>query len=127
MGEAILKDRNPRDSIPHIKQVSRGHNLIVKGEPFLMLPAELHNSSFSCPEFMEQVWPVLKDSNVNTILANVTWEDIEPFEGDFDFKRLDQGVLDARNRGFHLVLLWFGAFKNGEHAQSQTRRYWADK
>ncbi|KAH7095297.1 glycoside hydrolase superfamily [Paraphoma chrysanthemicola] len=100
--------------IPHLKRLSRGHHLIVHGEPFLMLPAELHNSSFSCPNFMQQVWPKLKDSNINTVLANVSWEDIEPQEGHFDFTRLDQLLHDARANQLYLVLLWFGAFKNGK-------------
>lgn len=115
MGEALLENRSYHDGIPHVKRVARGHNLIVKGKPFLMLPAELHNSSFSCPDFMEGIWPLLQDSSVNTILANVSWEDIEPVEGQFDFRRLDQGILNARERGFHLILLWFGAFKNGRY------------
>lgn len=114
MDEAVPHNATTEHQHPHIKQVARGHNLIVKGKPFLMLPAELHNSSFSCPEFMESVWSVLKDSNVNTVLANVAWEDIEPVEGQFDFTRLDRGLQDARKHGFHLVLLWFGAFKNGK-------------
>ncbi|OAL57457.1 glycoside hydrolase [Pyrenochaeta sp. DS3sAY3a] len=114
MGEAIGTDRACPPQIPHIKRVARGHNLIVKDEPFLMLPAELHNSSFSCLEFMKDVWPKLKDSSVNTVLVNVTWEDIEPIEGRFDFAHLNEGILDARKHGFHLVLLWFGAFKNGK-------------
>ena len=70
---------------------------------------------------MKNVWPVLKDSNVNTVLANVTWEDIEPEEGTFDFTRLDQGILDARRHGLHLVLLWFGAFKNGTTSRSAPK------
>ncbi|KAH6625212.1 glycoside hydrolase superfamily [Boeremia exigua] len=114
MGDAIPTDIILRHEVPHIRRAARGHSLIVKGEPFLMLPAELHNSSFSSHEFMEQVWPVLKDSSVNTILANVTWESIEPVEGHFDFAHLDQSILNAREHGFHLVLLWFGAFKNGK-------------
>ncbi|KAH6612993.1 glycoside hydrolase superfamily [Boeremia exigua] len=114
MGEVNPYNTMNGRQTPYIQQVAKGHNLIVNGKPFLMLPAELHNSSFSCPEFMKNIWPVLKDSNVNTVLANVSWEDIEPAEGILDFKRLDQGIRDARQRGFRLVLLWFGAFKNGK-------------
>jgi beta-galactosidase GanA len=99
--------------VPSLRDTTRGHQLIVHGKPFLLLPAELQNSSFSCPEFMQQVWPKLKESSVNTVLASVSWEDIEPQEKVFDFNRLDQTILDARAHGFHLILLWFGAFKNG--------------
>lgn len=78
-----------------------------------MLGAELQNSSFSSTAYMENVWPKLKAQKINTILANVTWEDIEPEERRYDFGQLDQNILAARKHGFHLVLLWFGAFKNG--------------
>ncbi|KAH7085649.1 glycoside hydrolase superfamily [Paraphoma chrysanthemicola] len=114
MGELATAPDTTNHQIPHLKRLSRGHHLIVHGEPFLMLPAELHNSSFSCPKFMQQVWPRLKDSNINTVLANVNWEDIEPQEGHFDFTRLDQLLHDARVNRLYLVLLWFGAFKNGK-------------
>ena len=114
MGEAISCDTTTSLQLPYIKKVAKGHNLIVGGKPFLMRPAELHNSSFSCSDFMKSVWPRLKDANVNTVLANVTWENIEPVEGQFNFNDLDQGIQDARKHGFHLVLLWFGAFKNGK-------------
>lgn len=95
---------------------------MVHGKPFLMLPAELHNSSFSCADFMKGTWPALKHSNVNTVLVSVGWEDIEPAEGHFDFTRLDRGIQDAREYGLHLVLLWFGAFKNGKTGADEKRK-----
>ncbi|KEF58463.1 uncharacterized protein A1O9_06389 [Exophiala aquamarina CBS 119918] len=54
----------------------------------------------------------MKAMNVNTLLGAVTWEMIEPVEGKFDFSELDKVVLGARREGLHLVLLWFGSFKN---------------
>ncbi|KAI1764659.1 glycoside hydrolase [Hypoxylon sp. FL1150] len=87
--------------------------LVVHGRPFLMLAAELQNSSFSCAEYMDTVWQKVKDMNVNTLLGCVTWEMIEPVEGEFDFSELDKVILGAREHGLHLVLLWFGSFKNG--------------
>lgn len=50
--------------------------------------------------------------NVNTLLGSVTWEMIEPTEGHFDFSELDKVILGARKYDMHLVLLWFGSFKN---------------
>lgn len=52
--------------------------------------------------------------NMNTVLGSVSWEQIEPTEANFDFEALDQVLLDARKHGLHVVLLWFGSFKNGE-------------
>lgn len=112
MGDAS-DSRKLAHPIPHLVSSPGGHQLVVHGKPFLILGAELQNSSFSCPQFMQSVWPTLKGHNVNTALANVSWEAIEPLEGVFDFSRLDEVILDARNHEIRLILLWFGAFKNG--------------
>lgn len=77
-----------------------------------MLGAELHNSSLSSPTYMRDIWPRLKQMHVNTVLGGVSWETFEPVEGEFDVQALDQVILDAREFGFKMVLLWFGSFKN---------------
>jgi Domain of unknown function (DUF5597)/Beta-galactosidase len=51
--------------------------------------------------------------NVNTVLAPVTWEQIEPEQGSFDFSTVDGLIYDARQNGLRLVFLWFGSWKNG--------------
>lgn len=100
--------------IPHLRQYENTKQLIVHGEPFLMLGGELQNSSLSSAEYMREVWPKMAATNVNTLLGSVTWEMIEPEEGKFDFEELDKVIAGARENEMHLVLLWFGAFKNGE-------------
>ena len=100
--------------IPHLIATETSKQLVVNGKPFLMLGAELQNSSLSNAKYMDTVWPKLKDANINTILGSVSWESIEPVEGQFDFDELDEVILTARQHGLHLVLLWFGSFKNGE-------------
>jgi hypothetical protein len=99
--------------IPHLKRTKTSAQLIIKGKPFLMLPCETHNSSFSSSAYMDCLWAELKNCNFNTILGSVSWESIEPHEGHFDFTELDRIILAARGHGLHLVLLWFGAYKNG--------------
>jgi len=54
----------------------------------------------------------MKAANINTLLGSVTWEMIEPVEGCFNFRELDQVIIGAREHDMHLVLLWFGSFKN---------------
>ncbi|KAI0884191.1 glycoside hydrolase superfamily [Annulohypoxylon maeteangense] len=100
-------------SIPHLVKTENSWQLIVHGKPFLMLPAELQNSSFTSHEYMSTVWQKLVDSNVNTVLGCVTWEMIEPIEGRFEFSELDKIIQGAREHELHVVLLWFGSFKNG--------------
>lgn len=99
--------------IPHLEKTSNSKQLIVNGEPFLMLAGELQNSSMTSAKFMEEQWPKLTAANINTVLGCVTWEQIEPEEGSFDFAELDKVIEGARRHGIRLVLLWFGSFKNG--------------
>lgn len=98
---------------PHLVSNGWSKQLHVKGKPFLMLAGELQNSSMTSAEYMDTVWQKMKDTNINTLLGCVTWEDIEPREGVFDFSELNKVILGARKHDMHLVLLWFGSFKNG--------------
>jgi beta-galactosidase GanA len=78
----------------------------------LILGGELGNSSASSERYMAPHWPRLKQMHLNTVLAPVSWELIEPTEGHFDWEQVDSLVGAARSNGLKLVLLWFGAWKN---------------
>lgn len=99
--------------IPHLEKRGDISQLIVKGKPYLALAGELRNSSASSPEYMKDIWPAFKGSGVNTVLAVVSWDQIEPEEGKFDFSQMDAMIKDARENNLKLVILWFGSFKNG--------------
>ena len=86
--------------------------LIVGNKPFLILGGELGNSSASGNDYMRPVWPKLKQMSLNTVIAPVYWELMEPVEGRFDFSSVDTLVKNARSNKMKLVLLWFGAWKN---------------
>jgi hypothetical protein len=98
--------------IPHLRKQGTATQLIVDGKPFLALAGELHNSSATSLEYMTPVWPKLVAAKLNTVLAGVSWNQIEPQEGKFDFSVLDGVIRDARNHNLRLVLLWFGSWKN---------------
>ena len=100
-------------SLPHLEQRGGTRQLIVDGQPFLVLGGELHNSSSTSRAFMQPAWPQLTEMNLNTVLAAVPWDVIEPSEGKFDFTMVDQLIEDARAQKLRLVLLWFGSWKNG--------------
>ena len=86
----------------------------VDGKPFIGLGGELHNSSASSTEYMRKnVWPALRPLHVNSIVATVSWEQIEPEQGVFDFQAVDDLIHDAHEEGIRLVLIWFGMWKNG--------------
>lgn len=98
---------------PHLEKKGDNIQLIVKGEPFLVLGGELHNSSTSGATYMRPIWNQMKRKNLNTVVAPVYWELIEPREGSFDFSLVDSMIYGARRQNLHLVILWFGSWKNG--------------
>src|SRR4051794_27720070 len=98
---------------PHLRKQGSATQLIVEGKPFLVLGGELHNSSASNIAYMRPIWERLVGLNLNTVLATVAWEQVEPAEGSFDFTLVDDLIRDARSHDLRLILLWFGSWKNG--------------
>lgn len=78
----------------------------------LMIGGELGNSSASTLQDVQRIFPHLKSLGLNTVLAPVSWELIEPREGEYDFTTLDNIIYEARRNDLKVVLLWFGAWKN---------------
>jgi beta-galactosidase GanA len=101
-------------SLPHLEKQGTATQLVVDGKPFLVLGAELNNSSASSLEYLKPLWPKLVATHLNTVLATVSWELVEPEEGQFDFSLVDGLLQQARANDLHLVLLWFGSWKNGK-------------
>jgi beta-galactosidase GanA len=97
---------------PRLEKHGSTQQLIVDGKPFLILGGELGNSSASSAEYMRPHWPRLKAMNLNTVLAPVEWDLIEPTEGRFDWTPVDELLRGARAHDLKLVILWFGAWKN---------------
>jgi beta-galactosidase GanA len=99
--------------IPQLRRQGNAIQLIVDGEPFLVLGGELRNSSASNSAYMTPIWERMLALNINTVLTPVSWELIEPEEGTFDFSLVDALIQDARTHNLRLILLWFGSWKNG--------------
>ena len=102
---AVFMFRSAAAESPHIRMENGTEQLIVNGRPFLILGGELGNSSAGTAEQADAIVPRLASMHVNTILMPVTWEQIEPREGSFDFDILDHWVARAREHKMHLVLL----------------------
>lgn len=85
--------------------------LTVDGAPFLVLGAQINNSS-AWPGMLPKVWPAIADVHANTVVVPIAWEQIEPLEGKFDFSFLDTLLREAREHDVRLILLWFGTWKN---------------
>lgn len=96
--------------------VRQGQNtqLLIGGESYIILGGELANSSASSGRYMDSrnTWEYLKESGLNTVLAPVYWELIEPQQGRYDFSTVDYLLKSARANDLKLILLWFGTWKN---------------
>ena len=99
--------------VPKIAKSAAGGQLIVNGKPYLILGGELGNSSAGTAAQADSILPGIAQMHVNTVLMPVAWEQIEPVEGIFDFRILDHWIEVAREQRLHLVVLWFGSWKNG--------------
>jgi beta-galactosidase GanA len=99
--------------IPRLERHGNTAQLLVHNKPFLMLAAEVHNSSGSSLDYMRSVWPRLASLPLNTVLVPAYWEQIEPREGVYDFSIVDGLIRQARENDLHIVFLWFGSWKNG--------------
>lgn len=116
-------------SIPHLEKIGGAVQLVVDNEPFRMLTGELHNSSAGSAHYMRPIWNRLAKQNINTVIAPISWELIEPQEGLFNFSLLDSMLVGARKENLKLVVLWFGSWKNGkstyvpEWVKTDTNRF----
>jgi beta-galactosidase GanA len=98
--------------IPRLVRRDGRYALFVDGAPFLMLGAQVHNSS-AWPAMLPKVWPAMEYLRVNTVEMPVYWEQFEPTEGHYDYSVVDTLLAQAREHRLRLVLLWFGTWKNG--------------
>ncbi len=114
IGSAALAAPDTDPSAPHLETRHGVRQLVVDGKPFMILAGELGNSSASSQAWMKPIWPQLAQRNLNTVIASVTWQMIEPEEGKFDFTSVDDCIAGARANNLHLVLLWFASWKNGQ-------------
>jgi len=85
--------------------------LMVDGAPYLVLGAQVNNSS-AWPDMLPKVWPAVRRLGANTVSVPIAWEQIEPVEGKFDFSFLDTLIAQAAAQDLKLCLLWFATWKN---------------
>ncbi|MGO9640833.1 MAG: DUF5597 domain-containing protein [Candidatus Acidiferrales bacterium] len=108
----VLHAQSKDQPLPQIVQKDGRYSLFVDGAPYLMLSAQVNNSS-AWPAMLPKVWPAIEYLHANTVEMPVYWEQFEPEQGHFDYTVLDTLLAQAREHHLHLVLLWFGTWKNG--------------
>jgi len=112
LGGASLYAQVEERPIPHLVKKEGRYALFVDDAPYLMLGAQVHNSS-SWPVELPKVWPAMEYLNVNTVEMPIYWEQFEPQPKQYDYTMIDTLLTEARQHRVHLVLLWFGTWKNG--------------
>ncbi len=100
--------------MPRLVTENGKHTLLVDGKPFFILGGQAHNSS-AWPALLPAVWKSVEYMHANTLEVPVYWEQVEPEQGKFDFSVVDILLSQARLHHVHLVLLWFGTWKNGSN------------
>jgi beta-galactosidase GanA len=105
--------RSSSQPMPHLEKHGSASLLVVDGKPMLLLCGELHNSSTGGLDYMRPIWKRMADKNLNSVIAAVSWELIEPIEDKFDFTLVDSAIAGARSANLKLVLIWFASWKNG--------------
>lgn len=110
----MVSANSQKNTLPRLEKIKGKTEFIVDNKPFLMFAGELHNSSAGSVHYMRPIWRNLKENNLNTIIAPISWELIEPVEGKFDFTVVDSMIVGARKENLKLVVLWFGTWKNAK-------------
>ena len=105
-------DSTPVATAPHLEKRGHAEQLMVDGKPFLILGGEVYNNSASSLEYMKPIWPRLAAMHLNTVLVPISWAQLEPVEGRFDYTLVDGLIREARGQNLRLVPLWFGSWKN---------------
>src|ERR1017187_6420793 len=75
--------------IPHLRKQGAATQLIVDGKPFLALAGELGNNTATSLENMQPIWAKLASGNLNCVLAAISWAQMEPAEGRYEFALVD--------------------------------------
>lgn len=102
--------------MPRLQKNHGAWQLMVDGKPFLMRGGEFANNVFEGPKDIPGLAAMLdayKSYALNTLLVPVSWRSLEPVEGTFDFRMIDPLIEQCRQRGLRVIVLWFGAIKNG--------------
>ena len=102
LGQATAQSSN-------LQRQGTATQLTVDGKPFLILGGELGNSSASCQEDIERIFPKLERMGLNTVLVPAYWDLTEPQKGKFDFSLTEKVINQARENNLKIICLWFGA------------------
>lgn len=96
---------------------------------YIIIGGETSNSAASRIDDIREVFRRAEQRGYNTVLIPVSWELIEPREGQYNFSSLDNILSTAQRSDINVGLLWFGAWKNSMSCyapawvKTDTRRF----
>ncbi|GHV39456.1 beta-galactosidase [Clostridia bacterium] len=82
------------------------------GKPIILTGLQAHNSSTGSPLIDKAIDAVIKFGG-NVLEAPVYWYRLEPEKGVFDYTHVRELIQKTRAAWLKLIILWFGANKNG--------------
>jgi hypothetical protein len=109
---------------PHLQKQGTATQLLVDGKPFIALSGELTGDAATSVENMAPIWPKLAAANLNAVIVAVSWAQLEPEEGKFNYTMVDDVVAKARENRMKVIFIWFASWKNGT---SSYAPYWVKK
>jgi hypothetical protein len=85
----------------------------VNGKPFFPLGGQTNNSTGYDAVESEAAFKAVKALHGNTLEIPVYWNQINPEEGKYNFKSVDDLLANAHKYDLKLIILWFATWKNG--------------
>ena len=101
--------------ISEIKELPNGKKaLFVEGKPFQTYGMQLRldrfrNNAHKENKDLEGLFKVCKELHVNTVQVVVTWKEIEPGEGIYDFTNIKFAVNQCEENNLKMEIIWFGS------------------
>src|ERR1700690_605895 len=99
--------------ISHLEKRGAAVQLVVDGQPYLVLGGELANTASSSLAYMKPVSPRLARMDRKKVITGGSLAQVDPEEGAYDFSDIDGLLEGARASGLHVIFIWFGSWKNG--------------
>ena len=93
--------------------MKRHEAFTVLGRPFFPVGGQAHNSTSYVLEDLRITFDAVRKLNGNSCAVTICWDRFEPVEDRFDERYVTDIIDLAREADLHLVLLWFGSWKNG--------------
>ena len=102
-----------RENRPERGSMNKRSQFTVHGKPFFPVGGQAHNSTSYVLEDLNITFDAVRKLNGNSCAVTICWDRFEPREGEFDGRYVTDIIDLARKYELHLILLWFGSWKNG--------------